>query len=208
MQLLTAKGIKTLTIMNTPIAGARYRTNEKEVDIMPEIEFFVPGKPQGKARARTVRMPNGFTRSFTPDKTVLYENLIKSRFLEAEAGQDGIFPFEPGTPVEMVLTAYFKPPVSQSLKKQRLMLLGEIQPLKKPDMDNIVKVVADALNGLAYHDDTQICSLTATKVYGRGEGLRILVREYVPTVTVSDASKTISGVNADTIPGQISLEML
>lgn len=174
---------------------------------MKEISFFVPGKPQGKARARTVRMPNGFTRSFTPDKTLLYENLIKSCFIEAEAAQGGAFPLEVGTPVEMSLTAYFKPPVSQSLKKQKLMLLGEIQPLKKPDMDNIVKVVADALNGLAYHDDTQICSLTATKVYGQGEGLRVLVREYSPTVIVSDGSSVISG-RADTIPGQISLEML
>ena len=143
---------------------------------MTEIEFFVPGKPQGKARARTVRMPNGFTRSFTPDKTVLYENLIKSCFIdEAEAKQNGIFPLE----------AYFKPPVSQSLKKQRMMLLNEIQPLKKPDMDNIVKVVADALNGLAYHDDTQICCLGATKVYSREEGLQVRIREYVPTVTVT-----------------------
>ena len=153
---------------------------------MPTIEFFVPGKPQGKARARTVRMPNGYTRSFTPDKTVLYENLIKSCFIEAEARQNGIFPLETGTPVQMDLTAYFKPPVSQSLKKQRLMIMNEIQPLKKPDMDNIVKVVADALNGLAYHDDTQICYLTATKIYSKTEGLKVRIREYEPTVTMKE----------------------
>ena len=152
---------------------------------MPEIEFFVPGKPQGKARARTVRMPNGFTRSFTPDKTVLYENLIKSCFMEAESHlEDRVF-FSSGTAVLMELTAYFAPPASQSLKKQRMMLSGLIQPLKKPDMDNIVKVVADALNGLAYHDDTQICCLGATKVYSREEGLQVRIREYVPTVTVT-----------------------
>lgn len=171
--------LKTLT------SKTENRTRPKGGDEMTEIEFFVPGKPQGKARARTVRMPNGFTRSFTPDKTVLYENLIKSCFIEAEAKQNGIFPLEAGTPVDMLITAYFKPPVSQSLKKQRMMLLNEIQPLKKPDMDNIVKVVADALNGLAYHDDTQICSLGATKVYSREEGLQVRIREYVPTVTVT-----------------------
>ena len=174
---------------------------------MSEISFFVPGKPQGKARARTVRMPNGFTRSFTPDKTVLYENLIKGCFMEAAARLDDRLFFEPGTPVEMELTAYFKPPVSQSLKKQKLMLMDRIQPLKKPDMDNIVKVVADALNGLAYHDDTQICLLTAKKVYGEGEGLLVRIREYVPT-TVTISMDTEVSVKTDMFPGQLSLEML
>ncbi|MEQ2712194.1 RusA family crossover junction endodeoxyribonuclease, partial [Hominisplanchenecus faecis] len=36
---------------------------------------------------------------------------------------------------------------------------------KKPDSDNIAKVVLDALNGIAYHDDTQIIKLTITKAY-------------------------------------------
>lgn len=173
---------------------------------MTEIEFFVPGKPQGKARARTVRMPNGFTRSFTPDKTVLYENLIKSCFIEAEAKQNGIFPLEAGTPVEMLITAYFKPPLSQSLKKQRMMLRNEIQPLKKPDMDNIVKVVADALNGLAYHDDTQICSLGATKVYSREEGLQVRIREYV-TITSAACDEPSVSEDKSMINGQSDLEM-
>lgn len=174
---------------------------------MKEISFFVPGKPQGKARARTVRMPNGFTRSFTPDKTVLYENLIKSCFMEAESRHGSKFSLEAGTPVEMELTACFKPPVSQSLKKQRMMLLNEIQPLKKPDMDNIVKVVADALNGLAYHDDTQICVLTARKTYQSVEGLQVLIREYVPTVTVTDPASDVNAAVPGQVPGQICLEI-
>lgn len=36
------------------------------------------------------------------------------------------------------------------------MLAGEIRPTKKPDMDNVVKIIADSLNNLAYYDDTQI----------------------------------------------------
>ena len=51
-------------------------------------------------------------------------------------------------------------------------------PLKKPDIDNIVKVVADALNGAAYHDDTQIVFTIAKKAYSAVEGLDITVEEY------------------------------
>lgn len=45
-------------------------------------------------------------------------------------------------------------------------------------MDNIVKVVADALNGVAYHDDTQIALLAASKIYSDEEGLDIVVGEH------------------------------
>ncbi len=38
-------------------------------------------------------------------------------------------------------------------------------PTLKPDTDNIAKVVCDALNGVAYHDDKQITSLTVDKVW-------------------------------------------
>ena len=51
-------------------------------------------------------------------------------------------------------------------------------PLKKPDMDNIVKVVADALNGVAYHDDVQIALVQAKKCYSAVEGLDVTVEEY------------------------------
>ena len=58
------------------------------------------------------------------------------------------------------------------------MLDGKELPLKKPDIDNIVKVVADALNGVAYHDDTQIVMVVAKKVYSSLEGLDVTVEEH------------------------------
>ena len=54
------------------------------------------------------------------------------------------------------ILAYFEPPKSISKKKRAEMLEGKIWPAKKPDSDNIAKVVLDALTGIAYHDDTQI----------------------------------------------------
>ncbi|MEX5590971.1 RusA family crossover junction endodeoxyribonuclease, partial [Pseudomonas urmiensis] len=56
---------------------------------------------------------------------------------------------------------------SSTSKKNRIgMLNGDIYPTKKPDADNIAKAVTDALNGLAYKDDSQIVILSVYKQYG------------------------------------------
>lgn len=137
--------------------------------------FHVPGRPRGKARARTYYNPSaGRHVSMTPDHTVLYENLVKDRYLDQCRG---IY-LERGTPVTLRIVARFLPPKSVSKKRRRDMLEGKELPLKKPDMDNIVKVVADALNGVAYHDDTQIALIVAKKAYSAIEGLDISVEEY------------------------------
>lgn len=142
---------------------------------MRTVTFHVPGKPQGKARARTFRNKHtGRSMSMTPEQTVLYENFIKERFLQVGAG----FYLERGKPVTMRIAAWFLPPKSVSKRRRADMLEGRELPLKKPDMDNIVKVVADALNGVAYHDDTQIAFVTARKAYSASEGLDITIEEY------------------------------
>lgn len=142
---------------------------------MQSVTFQVPGKPQGKARARTVYNKHlKQSISYTPEGDLLYENLIKTLYVQAAEG----IRFERGTPVTLRIIARFEPPKSVSKKRQRLMLEGEIPVLKKPDIDNIVKVVADALNGAAYHDDTQIIFIVAKKAYSAEEGLDITVEEY------------------------------
>ena len=142
---------------------------------MRTVTFHVPGKPQGKARARTFRSPGtGKSISMTPDSTVLYENLIKDQYLSQCRGMY----LERGTPAALRIVARFLPPKSASKKRQREMLEGRELPLKKPDIDNIVKVVADALNGVAYHDDTQVAYVAAKKCYSAMEGLNITVEEY------------------------------
>lgn len=132
---------------------------------MQSVTFQVPGKPQGKARARTVYNKHlKHSISYTPEGDLLYENLIKTLYMQAAGG----IRFERGTPVSLRIVARFEPP----------MLSGELPPLKKPDIDNIVKVVADALSGAAYHDDTQIIFTVAKKAYSAVEGLDITVEEY------------------------------
>lgn len=53
--------------------------------------------------------------------------------------------------------------------------MGDIFPTKKPDMDNIGKLVCDALNDIVFEDDVQIVRLNARKIYGEKARLLITV---------------------------------
>lgn len=129
---------------------------------MSGICFKVPGKPQGKARARTGYNPRTKqVMSHTPDNTVLYENFIKTCYMQTT---DKIF--DNSEPLSICIVACFEPVKSTSKKQRELMMWNKIRPTKKPDIDNIIKAVLDALNGVAYKDDTQVVQVMATKKYG------------------------------------------
>lgn len=71
-------------------------------------------------------------------------------------------------------------PVNQRWLSERArdaMLSGEIAPAKRPDMDNIIKIL-DALNGIAWIDDAQVVSILARKLYAETPGLDIVIRPY------------------------------
>lgn len=136
--------------------------------------FEIIGKPQGKARARTFyNQKLARVQTMTPEKTVLYENLVKTSFLEAEESET----YFDKEPLKVYITAFFEIPKSKSKKDKMLMEDGLLLPTKKPDADNIAKVICDALNGVAYHDDTQVVKLIVDKRYTTGIP-RVLVGIY------------------------------
>ncbi|MGM9630385.1 RusA family crossover junction endodeoxyribonuclease [Butyricicoccus sp.] len=124
------------------------------------VLFSVPGEPQGKGRPRFSRH-NGRTITHTPDKTVLYENLVVTEY----QAQMGAFRFPDDAQLRMSVWAYYGIPKSTSKRKREAMKAGTIRPTKKPDVDNILKCVADALNGVAYRDDAQIVEVVMEKFY-------------------------------------------
>ena len=117
--------------------------------------FEIPGKPKGKGRPRVTR-----NATYTPKQTVLYENLVKTCYL-AKYGGKGMIEVN----IKARIYAYFSIPKSISKKNRIKMLKNEILPTKKPDLDNIAKIVLDSLNGIAYYDDSQIVDLNITKRY-------------------------------------------
>jgi len=121
------------------------------------VTIIIPGDIKGKARPRF--SPKSGV-AFTPKPTRTREGII------ASLAMDAMHLATPFTgPVEMTLTAYFDVPASYSKKRRAACLCGDELPTKKPDLDNVVKMVWDALNKIVYADDSQIVRVTARKQY-------------------------------------------
>lgn len=136
-----------------------------------KIEFTVLGEPQGKARPKFSRHGTYVTVR-TPEKTKAYEENIKASFWE----QCGNEKFPEDSQLALNVYAYFKIPKNTSKKKKAVMLSGEIRPTKKPDIDNILKVVADALNGVCYKDDKCIVKMNGEKYYADVPRIEVVMR--------------------------------
>ena len=115
--------------------------------------IVVEGKIKGKARPR-FNTKTG--RAFTPGDTITYENWIKCCYQE----QDGKFI---DGPVKARIEVYYKIPKSYTKKRVQAIRDGVEMPLKKPDSDNIAKIVLDSLNKIAFDDDAQVVELTVVK---------------------------------------------
>lgn len=79
--------------------------------------------------------------------------------------------------LDMRIMAYYGVPKSVSKKKKALMLEGKIRPTKKPDMDNVMKIVADSLNQVAYKDDTQIVDAQCRKFYSVKPRIEVIIKQ-------------------------------
>lgn len=126
---------------------------------MSTVTFTVVGRPCGKGRPKFSRQGD-FVRTYTPEKTVEYENLVRLAWVQSGGEKlQGV--------ISATINCYFPIPKSVS-KKKRVAMDGEFYT-KKPDCDNIAKVILDALNGIAYDDDSQVASLRVKKLYDAEE---------------------------------------
>lgn len=130
------------------------------------VKLIIPGEPVAKGRPRVTRWG-----TYTPEKTKNYETLVKELFY-IEHGQALL-----EGQLEIDIKAYFKIPKSTSKKQKNLMIAGKIRPTKKPDADNILKIIGDALNNIAYKDDKQIVSANIEKYYSDEPRVQIEIKE-------------------------------
>jgi Holliday junction resolvase RusA-like endonuclease len=69
---------------------------------------------------------------------------------------------------------------------------GEIRPVKKPDVDNIIKVVADSLNQVAYRDDADLVKVSLEKFYGRQPRIEVEIETLATSAEGSSASHKVA----------------
>ncbi len=134
------------------------------------VTFLVEGEPQGKGRHRTTK--TGHT--YTPQKTVLYENWIKTCYL-SRVGEKVL-----QGPLKATIEAYYTIPKSKSKNIKEQMRKNIIRPQKKPDSDNVAKAVLDSLNGIAYKDDAQVVDLFVHKYYADSGFIKVILEEIEP----------------------------
>lgn len=136
---------------------------------MMTCDFEIEGKPVGKGRPRFKRMGN-FVQTYTPTATADYEKLVRLRFQNA----GGVVTEKP---VRVEIVAFFAPPKSARKKDRIEMLANRILPEKKPDVDNIAKIILDALNGIAYKDDSQVVVLSVKKCFAAEARVYVHIEE-------------------------------
>jgi Holliday junction resolvase RusA-like endonuclease len=130
------------------------------------VHFTIPGVPVAKGR---VRVYNGH--GVTPQKTRDYEAYVQAMYRQQCGGQM----LQGG--VKLSVMAYMPIPKSVNALTKRLMQEGKIRPTKRPDIDNIYKSIADALNEVAYKDDSGIVQAYAAKWYDVAPRVEVAVEE-------------------------------
>lgn len=133
------------------------------------VAFFVPGPPRGKGRPRAAKRGKHIT-LYTPKETVAYESTVALAAQQAMAGQ----PLLAG-PVEVTMRIVLPIAASWSKRKQAQALDGTVLPIGKPDSDNVIKAVFDAINGVVWNDDTQVVDMHVRKRYGAMPGVQTII---------------------------------
>lgn len=145
--------------------------NKPQID---ELRFTVMGEPVGKGRARSVtrnsKARGSFIAHITPQKTVDYEAAVRAAAKEAM----GYLPAFTG-PVMLELRIYMSVATSWSQKRSALALAGEILPTKKPDADNVLKAVKDAMNEVVYADDAQVTDVHMRKRFAEQPRVEVII---------------------------------
>ncbi len=134
------------------------------------IRIVIPGAAQAKGRPRLAVIA-GHARAFTPAKTRSKEGVVAVLAMEVMGGRPPLT-----GPVAMEVCATLVPAASWPKKRRTAALAGEVRPTKKPDLDNALKLIWDALNGVVYADDAQVVAVSARKVYGEVAETIVTVR--------------------------------
>ncbi|MBP2657279.1 MAG: Endodeoxyribonuclease RusA [Firmicutes bacterium] len=122
------------------------------------INFTVFGEAvaQGRPKFTTI---NGHAKAYDPAKSRSYKQIVRDEALK----------YKPSVPlqeaIKLRVVIYKGIPKSFSQKRRILAIAGSIRPTTKPDVDNVVKGIKDALKSVIWRDDSQVVELAADKFY-------------------------------------------
>ncbi len=135
------------------------------------IKLVINQVPQPQPRPR-VTVRGKYAHAYESKKIRTYKKLVAHKYRLEHAQK---------LPTEKPLTVdvRFYRPIQKSISKieRQRRLTGQSWPTVKPDVDNYVKAILDALNGVAFKDDSQIVVLYARKIYSDNPRTEIEITE-------------------------------
>ncbi|MEH6848578.1 RusA family crossover junction endodeoxyribonuclease [Bacillus pseudomycoides] len=134
------------------------------------IKFTILTEPvaQGRPRASTI---NGKVRMYDPKKSRDFK-----RYVSAVAAKYAPQSLLEG-PLQLEVKVY-KPSLKTFSKRKAIAAEeGLLRPTTKPDVDNYVKGVKDALNNVIWKDDSQVVDLKVSKWYSEKPRIEVCVKE-------------------------------
>ena len=138
------------------------------------MTIIIMGEPVAQGRPRFARRGN-FVHAYDPENSRTWKQTARLISIEQTAGRPLLT-----EALSLRIDVYRSVPRSWSKKRQAQALDGSIRPTTRPDADNYIKGVQDALNGVLWHDDSQIVSVTASKFYSDRPRVEIEVVEVHP----------------------------
>ena len=127
-----------------------------------DLTFWIPGQPIGKGRPRFAK-----GRAYTPPATKKEEMKVAA-IASGAMIEAGLEPFT--APVSCVIVARYRIPPSWT-KAKKIQAEQHSIPPGKPDLDNVIKLVLDACNGVIFEDDAQVCWIEAIKTFSSEPGV-------------------------------------
>jgi Holliday junction resolvase RusA-like endonuclease len=132
------------------------------------IQFTVYGEPVAQGRPRAT-MIDGHIRMYDPKKSSDFKNYV--RLVASEHRPDKLLE----GPISLTVKVYKPTLKSFSKKKKAAAEAGQLRPTSKPDVDNYVKGVKDALKNVIWKDDSQVVDLHISKWYSETPRVEITI---------------------------------
>jgi len=157
-------------------------------------DFWVPGKPTALARPRASLMymdaggkrrmwhqgdetprkrKNIFVGMFTPSKNKGIRPMIPTLAMQSMRKHDLWKAIEGPVAVDVCFVFSYNMSDTKAVKANKSRHI--VPHIKKPDIDNLNKMILDAMSGTVYGDDTQVMAQSKLKIYGPHDGVRIRV---------------------------------
>jgi len=134
------------------------------------ISFTVYGEPVAQGRPKFSTF-GGHVRAYDPKKSKDFKEYIK--LAAADYRPDKLFEGQ----LKLEVKVYKSILKSFSKKKALEAEQGILRPTTKPDVDNYVKGIKDALKSIIWKDDSQVVEMTVSKWYSEVPRIEVTINQ-------------------------------